>query len=253
MFLAIDIGNTTTSFGIIDSRKVYAVENIDTDLAKRSYKTKLSNTLKDIEERYPLIDNVVICSVVPEVLSSVKKMISGVFQKAPKIIGEDIIVPMRNRYRDPKQVGQDRLVGAYAAKELYGVPVIVIDLGTAITFDIVSKKGEYEGGMIIPGIRLSAESLFKSTSLLPHVDVIEEPSELIGKDTTQSILSGIFFGYGEMCSGLIKRISKNIHGKPKVIITGGFAELMKKYLSKKINKVDPDLVFKGMGLLFNKE
>ncbi|MBU4334898.1 MAG: type III pantothenate kinase, partial [Candidatus Omnitrophica bacterium] len=118
MLLAIDIGNTTTSFGIIDSRKVYSIKNIDTDIAKRSYKTKLSKVLNDIEERYPLIDDVVICSVVPEVLSSVKKLISGIFQKAPKIIGEDIIVPMRNRYRDPKQVGQDRLVGAYAAKEL---------------------------------------------------------------------------------------------------------------------------------------
>ncbi|MBU4333706.1 MAG: type III pantothenate kinase, partial [Candidatus Omnitrophica bacterium] len=123
----------------------------------------------------------------------------------------------------------------------------------AITFDIVSKKGEYEGGMIIPGIRLSAESLFKNTALLPHVDVIEEPEELIGKDTKQSILSGIFFGYGEMCSGLIKNISKNIKGRPKVIITGGFADLMKKYLSKKVTKVDPDLVFKGLGLLCGKK
>lgn len=249
MLLVIDIGNTTTSFGIIDEGKVYSIQSIDTDLAKKHFKSKVTKVLKDIEERYLLIDDVIICSVVPEVLSPIKKLIVDVFKRSAKIVGKDVIVPMRNRYKDPKQVGQDRLVGAYAAKELYGKPAIVIDLGTAITFDIVSKKGEYEGGMIVPGIRLSAEALFKNTALLPNLEVIEEPEELIGKDTAQSILSGIFFGYGEMCSGLIRRISKNIKGKPKVIITGGFADLMKKYLSKKVTKIDPDLVFKGMGLL----
>ena len=253
MLLAIDIGNTATSFGIIDTRKVYSIQSVDTDLVKKSYKLKVSKILKDIEERYPLVDDVVICSVVPEVLSPLKKLITDVFQKLPKVIGKDIIVPVRNRYKDPKQVGQDRLVGAYAAKELYGTPTIIIDLGTAITFDIVSKKGEYEGGMILPGIRLSAEALFKNTALLPKLEVIEEPKELIGRDTAQSILSGIFFGYGEMCSGLIRKISGNIQGRPKVIITGGFADLMKKYLSKKVTKIDPDLVFKGIGLLCDKK
>ena len=250
MLLAIDIGNTTISFVIIDGKKFSLIQKIESNLPGKKFKFELSKILKYIEERYLLVEDVIICSVVPAILKIVKLQALQRFKKNPIVIGKDIIVPVKNKYNDPKQVGQDRLVCAYAARELYGAPAIVIDLGTAITFDIVSRKGEYDGGMIIPGIELSAESLFNGTALLPKVDIFKCPRSLIGKDTNESILSGIFFGYGAMCSGLIDQISKKIKAKPKIIITGGFADLMKRYISNKITKIDSELVFKGMKLLY---
>ena len=122
------------------------------------------------------------------------------------IIGRDIVVPIKNRYKNPKQVGQDRLVGAYGAMKIYGCPLIVVDLGTAITFDVISPKGEYLGGAIVPGIRLSAESLFLKTALLPHIE-IQAPRHIIGKTTQESMLSGLFYGYGSLCRGIIDLIS----------------------------------------------
>ena len=165
-------------------------------------------------------------------------------------MGKDVIVPLINRYRNPRQVGQDRLVGAYAALKFYGAPVIVIDFGTAITFDVVSKRREYLGGIIVPGIRLSAESLFHKTALIPRIDIVK-PGPLIGKDTQESVLSGIFYGYGAMSRGLIELIAKKFKGdKPKVIVTGGYTAQMKKYIASQITKIDRYLVFKGLFLLW---
>ena len=164
------------------------------------------------------------------------------------IIGRDIQVPIKNRYKNPKQVGQDRLVGAYGAMKIYGRPLIVVDLGTAITFDVISPKGEYLGGAIVPGIRLSAESLFLKTALLPHIE-IQAPKHIIGKTTQESILSGLFYGYGSLCRGFIDLISQEIKAKPKVVMTGGHTHLMKKFVSPKIRIIDEDLVFKGIYFL----
>ena len=159
-----------------------------------------------------------------------------------------MVAPIKNRYKNPKQVGQDRLVGAYGAMKIYGCPLIVVDLGTAITFDVISPKGEYLGGAIVPGIRLSAESLFLKTALLPHIE-IQAPGHIIGKTTQESILSGLFYGYGSLCRGFIDLISQQIKSKPKVVMTGGHTGLMKKFVSPKIRIIDEDLVFKGIYFL----
>ena len=209
----------------------------------------LKNELLRIKKKYPQLSGVILCSVVPEHLKIVQRAVQRYLKIEPLIIGKNIKVPIKNNYFNPKQVGQDRLVCAYATKYLYGYPAIVIDFGTAITFDMVSPQGSYEGGIIVPGIRLSVESLYKKTALLPKIDSIHKPRALIGKNTKDSILSGIFFGYGSMCCGLIDQISKQLKGKPKVIVTGGYTHLMKKFISKKISKIDKNLVFKGMQLL----
>jgi type III pantothenate kinase len=195
------------------------------------------------------------------------------------IIGEDIKVPMVNRYKNPRQVGQDRLVGAFAAMSLYGKPVIIIDLGTAITFDAVSASGEYLGGAIVPGIRLSAESLFLKTALLPQID-IKAPKSVIGRTTQESILSGLFYGYGSLCRGFIELMQKQVKGHPVIVMTGGHTQLMKRFIkglgvsrgSKRVDDfsdhsqrsfdikkgksqasasrvIDEHLVFKGLSLL----
>ncbi len=244
--LAVDIGNTTISLGVLKQDHVLLTRQIETGLSQKILMQKLFQTLSILRKEF-IFDQVIICSVVPTALAVVFLVLQKCGLK-PLVIGKDVIVPIRNHYRNPKQVGQDRLVCAFAAKELYGRPIIVIDFGTAITFDVVSPKGFYLGGIIVPGIRLTAESLFKKTAMLPKVRIMP-PKELIGRDTKNSILSGIFFGYGALADGLIDLIEKSLKISAQIIVTGGYSHIMKKFISKKIHRIDPFLVFKGISLL----
>lgn len=249
--LAIDIGNTTISLGILKGSRVFKSHKILTSLTVEGRPAVLSLALKKIKKEFPSIEAVVICSVVPSALIIVSSAVKKYFSFSPFVVGKDIQVPIKNNYRNSKQVGQDRLVCAYAVKCLYGFPAIVIDFGTATTFDVVSAKGAYEGGIIVPGLRLSAESLFVKTAMLPRLEKFKAPSSLIGKDTKGSILSGLFYGYGAMSRGLIDLLLEKIKGNPRVIVTGGYTALMKKFISRKIDHTDNDLVFKGMALLYS--
>ena len=248
MLLTIDIGNTVVSFGVLKAGKLVKFYGVATRLSRRELKSKLEKVLKEIDDDFTSLKDVVVCSVVPRVSKMIKPLIEDQFDLKPIVIGEDVAVPLKNLYRNPKQVGQDRLVGAYAAKEFYGVPAIIIDLGTAITLDVISKKGEYLGGAIVPGIRLTAEALFKKTAMLPKIK-IKGPRQVIGKTTQESILSGIFYGYGFLCRGMIKQMTSQLKEKPKIVVTGGHALLMKKYIGNDIQQIDTELVFKGMALV----
>lgn len=249
MLLAIDIGNTTISVGVFQGKRICQTYTLETVCPRRQMVVRLRKVLQSISRSNVPIQGIIICSVVPRALLVVESTVRREMKIRPWVVGRDIKVPIRNNYRNPRQVGQDRLVGVYAAKCLYGSPCLIIDFGTAITFDVVSRRGDYEGGMIIPGIRLSVESLFHKTALLPRVEKIIPPRSLIGKETKESILSGIFHGYGAMCSELIDRIAEEIRGQPKVILTGGHTDLIKKFIFRKIDKIDRHLVFKGMYLL----
>jgi type III pantothenate kinase len=229
MHIAVDVGNTTIAFALVNNNKIIAVKRIDTHAKGDLFKLQLAGVLRGFKRRYGKINQAIVCSVVPRVVGVIKKGIKAELGANVFVVGEDIKVAMVNRYRNPHQVGQDRLVGAYAAMMLYGSPSIVIDLGTAITFDAVSAKGEYLGGAIVPGIRLSAESLFLKTALLPEID-ITAPKNVIGRTTQESILSGLFYGYGSLCSGFIDLIGHQIKGRPSVIMTGGHTQLMKRFI-----------------------
>jgi len=246
MILAIDIGNTAISIAHIKGKRIAPIKTFDVNFPAIALKKKLRNYFKKLSG----VEGVILCSVVPKVQKSVITVVQSVLKITPKVVGKDILVPIENRYDHPQQVGEDRLVGAYAVKKLYGYPAIIIDFGTAITFDVISATGAYEGGMIIPGIRLSAESLFSKTALLPRIEKIQSPRHLVGKNTKESILSGLFYGYGVMSKGLIDMIGKEIKGKPKVIVTGGYTKIMHRFIKKKITKFDSQLVFKGMQLLY---
>ncbi len=243
---AVDIGNTATTFVIVKDAKVVAKKSIATDSSKNEYQKNVRKRL-NILLRKSLVERVLICSVVPEATVLVERALSKFKKIQAFVIGRDIRVPIKNRYRNPRQVGQDRLVCAFAASKLYGPPCIVIDLGTAITFDVVSRKGEYQGGIIVPGLKLSTEALSQKTAMLPMVK-ITRPKNLIGKDTAGSILSGLFYGYGALCDGLTDRLSQRIKGKPALIATGGYIQLLKKYICKSW-QVEKDLAFKGIGLI----
>jgi type III pantothenate kinase len=248
MLLAIDIGNTTISCAVIKRKKIVEKFFLESTLSAPALKGKLNTYYQHVKRSF-VLDQIIICSVVPDVTKVVEDRAKKTLKISPIVIGRDQHVPIKNNYQNPKQVGQDRLVCAYAAKVLYGFPAIVIDFGTATTFEVINKKGEYAGGLIVPGIKLSTESLFNKTALLPKIENIKAPRHLIGRNTQDSILSGLFYGYGTMCSGLIGMIEEKMKGHPKVIITGGYTSLMKKYILDKIDIVDSDLVFKGLTLL----
>ena len=242
MLLAVDIGNTTIGFAVMHkSGRIESVAVVDTDAKVVKIKAVIDKILKA-----HTISRVIICSVVPKA----SKVLEDLLRKfiPVELIGRDMVVPIMNRYKNPKQVGQDRLVGAYGAMKIYGRPLIVVDLGTAITFDVISAKGEYLGGAIVPGIRLSAESLFLKTALLPNIH-IQAPKSIIGRTTQESILSGLFYGYGSLCRGFIDLISQQLKAEPKVVMTGGHTHLMKKFVSPRIRIIDEDLVFKGIYFL----
>lgn len=246
--LAIDIGNTTIAIGVVNKGRVVESLRVDTTDNPVRLKPVFNKQLNCLLHKGYRFEKAVICSVVPKTTSLVEGFILKSLNIRAKVVGRDISVPMKNHYKKPSQVGQDRLLGAYAAMKLYGRPLIVVDLGTAITFDAVSAKGEYLGGAIVPGIRLSAESLFMKTALLPEIN-IKAPKNPIGRTTEESILSGLFYGYGSLCKGFIDLLALQMKRKPKVVMTGGHTQLMKKFVSPKIRIIDEDLVFKGMALL----
>jgi type III pantothenate kinase len=247
MIIAIDIGNSTIGFGFVKDGRVERVSVIENELDSELVRAKLENFMESVAERYK-INKVVICSVVPLTLKKLERRIKKAWGMTPLIIGRDVKIPIENKYRKPRQVGKDRLLCGFAALELYGAPSVVIDLGTAITFDGISAKGEYLGGAIIPGLRLSAQALFEKTALLPRVR-IEEPKKVIGRSTEESIQSGIFHGYGALCDGMVDRLGEEMGCHPKVIMTGGHASTMRKFMKHPVHAVDQDLIFKGMALL----
>jgi type III pantothenate kinase len=247
MYLTVDIGNTTIALGLVKNRKVIADQRLETVSKADQLMLQLTGVLRSLN-RKGKIEKAIICSVVPHATALVKRTIFRELKVAVAVVGEDIKVPLMNRYKNPRQVGQDRLVGAFAAMRLYGQPAIIIDLGTAITFDAVSGKGEYLGGAIVPGIRLSAESLFLKTALLPEI-AIRAPKSVIGQTTEESILSGLFYGYGSLCRGFIDLMKKQMRGQPKVVMTGGHTQLMKRFIQRDIRIIDENLVFKGLALL----
>jgi len=244
MLLAIDIGNTNITCGIFkDSRIVkqfkipaakYSLAGLKRGLAKAS------------------VDSSIICSVVPAATVILEKDLKKLLGEAPYIIGKNIAVPVKNLYRKPKQLGSDRLVNAYAAIKLYGTPAVVVDFGTAITFDVVSKNGAYLGGVILPGLNVSLKALHQNTALVPQIK-LKIPSAFIGGDTAGGILSGIVYGFAALSDNLTCRIKAYYIGKQaKVIGTGGDINLIAKY-SKRFDAIDKDLTLKGLNILFEQE
>ncbi len=240
MLLAIDIGNTNISVGLFKGKRL---------IRKASYgdRSQLSGIVsgRDLSPYIKNVDKVIIVSVAPKRLKEVLRILKRIYRKKIYIIGKDIKVPLKSHY-NPKEIGQDRLVTAYAASIVYGTPVLTIDFGTAVTFDVVSKQNLYVGGLILPGIKMSLESLHKKTAFLPEVE-FKKAKEFIGKNTKDSIRSGMVYGYVSICEGLIKRFKKKFRAL-KVVATGGDAKLISNYTSS-IQKVDENLSLKGISML----
>jgi type III pantothenate kinase len=248
MLLTIDIGNSNILFGIFKGDKLVEKHKIPTEIV-HSFR-KCNSIVYGLSHRKK-IDRIIISSVVPEAAKCLVKPLKRIFGRDVMVMGKDIKAPIKNLYGKPEQVGQDRLVNSAAAAAFYNKgkksPVVVIDFGTALTFDVISKKNEYLGGVIFPGLKLSLENLTRRAALLPKV-TIKRPGSLIGKNTKDSMRSGILYGYAALCDGLIKQISASMKGRLKVVATGGDAALIAS-CSKYIRKVDPDLTLKGLKII----
>lgn len=246
--LAIDIGNTNITAGVFTGENIKAKGKIST-YSYHKFERGVRSILRQAGLKVEDVDQAVISSVVPLSLARLIVELNRLTKCKIKmhILGRDVEAPIKNLYKMRKEVGQDRLVNAFAAKLIYGHPGVIIDFGTAITFDVVSKKGEYLGGLILPGIEMGLKSLYKNTALLPKVE-LKPASSIIGKDTESSMQGGILFGYGAMCDGLVAQYRKMLGKDLKVIATGGNAKLIKSY-SKSIQVVDEDLTLKGLYLI----
>jgi type III pantothenate kinase len=242
MLLAIDIGNTNISFGVFRGNKLIKRFDIPT----REYRLKkASRNLANFD-----IDAVIICSVVPNASKILEKDFRLLLHKSPYVLGKHIKVPVKNLYRKPSQVGQDRLVNAYAGIMFYGAPLIVVDFGTAITFDVVSRNKEYLGGMIMPGLGISLDALAQKTALLPKIK-LNPPKDFIGRDTKNSMLSGIVYGFSCLTDDFSLRIQDKIGKDAKVIGTGGNIKLIGRFC-KRLDRIDRDLTLKGLNLIYTK-
>jgi type III pantothenate kinase len=240
MLLAIDIGNTNISLGLFIGNRLRKRLVIPTK--EKKYQTCLKKIF-----RQKKIRDAIICSVVPDVTQILEQDLKRLLGRRPYIIGREIKVPIRNLYRKPRQVGQDRLVNAYAGIMLYGAPLIAVDFGTAITFDVVSENKEYLGGMILPGLEISLVCLSEKTALLPKIK-LAKPKEFIGRDTRKSMLSGIVYGFAALTDDLVIRIKKKIGKNAKVIGTGGNINLIGRYC-KRLDRIDRNLTLKGLNLI----
>lgn len=253
MLAAVDIGNTNITIGFFKDGAPAGLFKTDAAFFKNKRRAFeiFGGQMSGMRLTRDHIEAVYVCSVVPLSNETARRVLRSFFKIEPSFIGKDVPVPLVNRYRIPSQVGQDRLVSAYAGLKMFGAGLIIVDFGTAITFDVVSKKSEYLGGLIFPGLKLMREALHKNTALLPYVE-LARPIEIIGRDTVSSIRAGIIYGTAALCDGVIERLRKKECRGYKVVATGGDAPLVKPH-AVHIEHLEDSLVLKGLHLIFKSQ
>jgi len=250
MLLAVDIGNTSITIGVFDGEKLIATWHVATGFHRMSdeYAALLLGMLRQQKLEAADIKAVALCSVVPPLISTFEELFGRYFSVAPLVVEAGVKTGVKIRMDNPREVGADRIADAAAAHHLYGGPVIVIDLGTATTFGIISREGDYIGGIIATGIATAAEALFTRTAQLPRVE-LAHPKHVIGTNTVAAIQSGIIYGYASLVEGMLARIHKELGFKAKVVATGGYSGLIAKE-TKVIDVVNPDLTLIGLRLIY---
>jgi type III pantothenate kinase len=250
VLLVIDVGNTNTVLGLMEDTEVRDTFRIST--VPRTTDELGVLILQLLAHRGYGADSVtgaILSSVVPSLVYTVEKACRRYLGVDMMIVGRDKLkTGMNLRTDNPREVGADRIVNAVAAKERWGAPVIVVDFGTATTVDCVNAQGEYVGGTIAPGFRISEEALVSKTAKLPRVEVRRPPSA-IGKNTVHAIQSGLFFGYVGLVDGLARRCRSELDPAARIIATGGLANLIASE-SELIEEVDPHLTLRGLALLY---
>ncbi len=252
MLLAIDVGNTNMVFGLYDGENLRGSFRISTNAERTSDELGMQ-----IIQYYQFMgftpertEAVIIGSVVPPVMYTLVNAIVKYLCVRPRIVGEDVSPGIENRYLHPGEVGIDRLVNAVSAIEKYGTPLIIVDIGTATTFDAIDHTGAYLGGVIFPGIKVAMEALFMKASKLPRVE-ISRPENAIGRTTVESMQSGAVRGYVGALSGIIEDMEQEMCGHVNVVATGGLGRMMAEYCPR-IGAFDSNLTLEGLLRIYQK-
>ena len=247
MILTIDIGNSSTKFGLFESDQMVAKFTIDT--VRNQSAEEIHSQIRSQLTKQPTA--IIISSVVKELRQSYEQLGQKHFKVSPIFIDHSFDFGFTIKYEPVEDCGSDRLVGAFAAVEKYGAPCIVCDFGTATNMEFVNENREYVGGIITSGINTFASALFNKTSKLPNVK-LEKPDSILGNSTVSSIQSGIYFGYIGLVDGIIKRIIDDSRSSPKIISTGGFASLIAEE-SEFVDVIEENLLLEGLFLLHKKQ
>ncbi|MGQ0742344.1 MAG: type III pantothenate kinase [Alphaproteobacteria bacterium] len=250
MLLAIDAGNSNIVFAVCEKGNVRAQWRATTKPARTAdeHAVWLAELLTLQKLSFKDLNQAIIATVVPAALFDLRTMCRKYLNCDPLVVGDsNVRLGLSVKVDRPDAVGSDRLINAVAAHERYKGALIVVDFGTATTFDVVSEAGDYEGGVIAPGVNLSAEALHQAAAMLPRV-AVARTEHVIGKDTVPAMQSGIYWGYVSMIEGLVERIKKEYGQSMSVIATGGLANLFQKQIAS-IDQVDPDLTIRGLMLV----
>jgi type III pantothenate kinase len=254
MLLVIDVGNTNTVLGLFDENSLQHDWRIRTEIDHTIdeygvliYNLYQSSRMKAKEIK--AVTAIIISCVVPPMLNILEPLCIKYFNIRPLIVGPGIKTGMPIFYDNPKEVGADRIVNAVAAYDKYHKESIIVDFGTATTFDYISPKGEYMGGCIAPGILISSEALFERASKLPRVE-FSKPKMVVTKDTISAMQAGIMFGYAGLVDGIVERMKAEVKTNPLVIATGGLARIVARE-TKSIDKIEDMLTLDGLRIIYN--
>jgi type III pantothenate kinase len=252
MLLVIDVGNTNTVLGVYDGESLVAHWRLTTERSRTidEYGIQFRNLLATASLDLSAIDAVAISSVVPPLNYTLEKVSQVYLKQPPVFVDHTSNTGITIRYTPVTDVGADRIVNSVAAVERYGAPCLIVDFGTATTFDAVSAAREYLGGVITPGIVISAEALFQRAARLYRVE-IRRPEMVIGQTTSASMQSGLYYGYIGLVDGILKRMIAEIDGHPRVIATGGLAKLIGRG-SEFIEIIDENLTLEGLRLIYER-
>jgi type III pantothenate kinase len=249
MFLAIDVGNTHTVLGLYDGDRLRRHWRLMTDIGRTAdeYGFFVRGLLGDYARQ---VSGIAVASVVPAMTALIDELCRGYLETTPLFVGPGVKTGMPILYDNPREVGADRIVNAIAAYERTHSTTVVVDFGTATTFDYVSERGEYVGGVIAPGLGIASEALFERAAKLYRVE-LAKPKQVVGRNTVNAIQSGLIYGYVSLVDGLVTRIQKENGVRARVIATGGFASLLATE-SETIEEVDEFLTLDGLRLIYER-
>lgn len=252
MLLVVDVGNTNTVLGVFEGETLLHAWRIYTDRERTSdeYGVLIRSLYEGSHLSGREVTGVVLSSVVPPLTPILVEFCRRYFECSPLVVGPGTRTGVSIKTDNPREVGADRIVNAVAAHEKYRTACIVVDLGTATTFDFVSEKGDYMGGVIAPGVSISAEALYARASKLPRVE-IARPPHVVGKNTVAAMQAGIFYGYVGLVEGIVERMKRELRCDPLVVATGGLARAIAAE-TPKIQIIDENLTLEGLRIIYEK-